>query len=701
MRKSVKAFAIALLLAFALAPDVALAQAAILQGGPSNPGHIPRYSQGGYGQPILRDGGGSGGAAVGVNPTEFGVTSQSQTNTYPSSNSGNGPNAEHVCYYDGPVTNATGAHYLCFDPNAGGGALISYGSIGSASTLPLQFKVNGSVYQFPFSMSGIVGPGSTTLGNLSCWNNTVGSLLKDCGTPGPLATFALSGGTGVVVSNSGTPSVATTLPSGLTIPNPTLTTPALGTPASGNLANTTGYPFLGLGSGAIATTMSARMQAGALYATDYMTPAQIADGTSRTDSIDVAAALNTCIAEAVARGKACYLPSGTWKVTSAQLVMDYPGYVGAFLSNGVCLTGDGHYSSAIDFRGGSANPSFIIKSSGGQTGTGQQSSSSYSCVRGVALIGNINGPILQDGQAFNGIGTGFADAMNQQTFQDISIQNFATTSGATCGLLAAVYSPTFVNVNCATGAGVAGGNSSWIWQDVEFGSFMQWGGSNSQYELTISTTGTSDGNGVYSWDCEVVGWCINNTSPNTIENSWYAGTWAYSNFGVINSSLGADNNIFSPNINATAANFFGSGGSISFYLWNYSTYVNVSGVNNWTNGPNIFQNGILYVKGSGAGSTAINSANAGGSTFTLTLPAVNDTFAGVAAPQALTNKQVQFATYVIGTNLPSCIAGTVGNVVAVSNGIAAPTYHQVVSTTGTSTWTVTCTYNGSSYNWVY
>ena len=47
-------------------------------------------------------------------------------------------------------------------------------------------------------------------------------------------------------SGAGVPSASTTLPSGLAIPSPTLTTPALGTPASGTLTNCTGYPVSAL-----------------------------------------------------------------------------------------------------------------------------------------------------------------------------------------------------------------------------------------------------------------------------------------------------------------------------------------------------------------------------------------------------------------------------------------------------------------------
>ena len=175
-------------LAALFAASSAFPQAATLTAGPTTNGHVPVFVQGGYGQPIVRDGGGSDGSSPGVsaNPSELGITAISPTNAYPSASSGNGPNGEHQCMFDAPITNPTGYHYLCFDPNAQGGGLIDYGSGGVASLLPLQIKVNGQLYAFPFTLSGIVGPATTTVGDMACWNNATGSMQKDCGVPIPV-----------------------------------------------------------------------------------------------------------------------------------------------------------------------------------------------------------------------------------------------------------------------------------------------------------------------------------------------------------------------------------------------------------------------------------------------------------------------------------------------------------------------------------
>ena len=163
-------------------PAAAFGQSAVLQGGPWTQGHIPQYVGQGSSQPIVQDGGPAGGGAVGVNPGEIGITKRGNgTSSAPYSGTGTGPLGTSVCTYDAPITNATGYHYLCIDPNAQGGGLLAYGSGGTASALPFNFYVNGSTYTFPFTTGGIVGPATSVVNDAACWNNTTGTLLKDCG----------------------------------------------------------------------------------------------------------------------------------------------------------------------------------------------------------------------------------------------------------------------------------------------------------------------------------------------------------------------------------------------------------------------------------------------------------------------------------------------------------------------------------------
>lgn len=160
-----------------LAPVSAYGQSTVLQGGPWTNGHVPIYATQGSSQAVVIDGGPAGGGPIGVGLSELNITSRG-TGPGPYPNSGTGPNHEHSCMYDVYVTSGS-YHYLCFDPNALGGGLISYGAV-NAPQEPLQFLVNGVIYQFPFSSGGVVGPPTTVVGDAACWNNATGTLLKDC-----------------------------------------------------------------------------------------------------------------------------------------------------------------------------------------------------------------------------------------------------------------------------------------------------------------------------------------------------------------------------------------------------------------------------------------------------------------------------------------------------------------------------------------
>ena len=212
-----------LALVFTLLPSLAWGQAAILQGGPWTAGHMPMYSGPGGGTPVVQDGGSAAGGSAGVGLSEIGITARG-TGTAPYAQQGTGPYGTNFCNYDAPTTNATGYHYFCMSPNAQGGGLIAYGAGGGAAALPFNFMINGTTYAFPFSTSGVVGPSTTTVGNLAVWNNTSGTLLAEASQvtlaqlPTASANSLLGRGSG-----SGAPSWLTSLPSGFTIPIATTT----------------------------------------------------------------------------------------------------------------------------------------------------------------------------------------------------------------------------------------------------------------------------------------------------------------------------------------------------------------------------------------------------------------------------------------------------------------------------------------------
>jgi len=87
-----------------------------------------------------------------------------------------------------------------------------------------------------------------------------------------------------------------------------------------------------------------------------------------------------------------------------------------------------------------------------------------------------------------------------------------------------------------------------------------------------------------------------------------------------------------------------------------------------------------------------------------TIVQIGSSLTTVATPLTVNNvftAQDFKATTQTISSLPTCNAGNVGDQRFVSNGVTAPTYHLAVSSTGTGQWPVWCTYNGSTYSWVY
>src|ERR1039458_4897362 len=154
------------LCALFLAPAVAWGQGTILQAGPPTGGHVPMYTPSGGSQAAVQDSGPASGGMAGL-----GLSELLQVNPSPTASTGTGPYGTHICNYSTPV-NSGAYYYLCVDSNAQSGGLFAYGNGGTAPPLPFHFIVNGATYAFPFAIGGIVGPSSSTVNDLACWNNT-------------------------------------------------------------------------------------------------------------------------------------------------------------------------------------------------------------------------------------------------------------------------------------------------------------------------------------------------------------------------------------------------------------------------------------------------------------------------------------------------------------------------------------------------
>jgi hypothetical protein len=89
----------------------------------------------------------------------------------------NGPS---ICAWSALSTSGA-AQEFCLGATNAGGAQITVQNYGTASALPLLLNLNGTIYQFPFSTSGVIGPVSSIVGNFVEWNNATGTLVKDAG----------------------------------------------------------------------------------------------------------------------------------------------------------------------------------------------------------------------------------------------------------------------------------------------------------------------------------------------------------------------------------------------------------------------------------------------------------------------------------------------------------------------------------------
>ena len=86
-----------------------------------------------------------------------------------------------MCAWTALVTSGA-AQQICLGGTTSGGAEIYVQNSGTAPVQPLTLDLNGTLYQFPFTGMGagnVVGPNSSTVGDLALWNNNNGTLLKD------------------------------------------------------------------------------------------------------------------------------------------------------------------------------------------------------------------------------------------------------------------------------------------------------------------------------------------------------------------------------------------------------------------------------------------------------------------------------------------------------------------------------------------
>ena len=191
--------------ALLLAPAIAWAQGALLQGGPITPGNGVMVPQNGF----ISDQGLAGSFSLGQ-----GVSETLQVNR---TALGHGPLGTHNCDYAWPnlslggasLANTGGYYYLCWDASANGGGILASGAGGAAvpptftlqSSGPLNitaggalsFTANGVIYPFPFTDT--TSSHVPTQAALAAYNTAATTLIRDgFVTPGdsPAITYTLT-----------------------------------------------------------------------------------------------------------------------------------------------------------------------------------------------------------------------------------------------------------------------------------------------------------------------------------------------------------------------------------------------------------------------------------------------------------------------------------------------------------------------------
>lgn len=450
--------------------------------------------------------------------------------------------------------------------------------------------------------------------------------------------------------------------------------------------------FTQAGTGAVATTLDQINKQRRLFATDYMTSAQITDGSTRAATIDVTAALNNCLAEGYLLGKNCYLPSGKWLANSAQIVMNASnGSAGTFF--GIYLIGDG-YGTEIDLIGNPATPPFLITSANSSAVAKGTNTAVYGGVIGVLISCSAAGPCFQDGRA------NYFDYMNQQTFENVTVVNYNnTSSSATCFQFNAVYSAQGLHLNCVNAAPVktivtmTGSASPYTitftngtaFQPMTVGTKFSVSGATpsslnttsaeTQYVVTSSSSGTvtatTSATGTWSSGGSFTGGFNGNSLyqfRKTSYGTWIIGGGQGTRFIYITNDYNTGNTFITPDcevvqycvlIDSTHAD------SNTFYggTWGYDTYgiQATAGSNNAAFYPNINDGGI----GSGFLQPGASTGIVQWNTATMA-PLASPSFTGTAtfatAP-TINSGGIHFGSIGTGTNAYAVCIDNAGNLV--------------------------------------
>lgn len=185
--------------------------------------------------------------------------------------------------------------------------------------------------------------------------------------------------------------------------------------------------FTGLGTGAAAGTVDAKLKQGPISLADF-------SGADPTDQFASDAAITAWLAEVVASGKCGYVPKGTY-MTTGQTTFQ----LSSVLTTGICITGDGVTESLFDGRTVTATPAFQVIAGGGSIGS--PAVANYVNIQGVGFLANLAGVVFAVGKS------DFSDQIGTLNL-DIWVSDQDTTSAANACLLNSITGASTITATC-------------------------------------------------------------------------------------------------------------------------------------------------------------------------------------------------------------------------------------------------------------
>jgi hypothetical protein len=405
-----------------------------------------------------------------------------------------------------------------------------------------------------------------------------------------------------------------------------------------------------------------------------------------------------------AGGNYCFIPAGHYKLQS--LIWDFAANPGG----GTHVYGAGENATVLDFSATSG--AYLYTHNSANEGWYYATFDNFGVYAANTTAGDKAAWQINPDPS-----TSVSDAANSIKIDQVYVGN---STGCLAGSSALAINNLYgshinistYNFGCAANSSDAGtnpsGGDSLYLNGVAYNTFSgSMSTATNGIHLTASSAAYSQANTFLSPAIENVYHDVTIDNQYVRQNTFIGGQWVFCTAATscpsgqgyaINASAGYSNVFINPNTTLSPLMPTGACSSVTVIAGG-GPYGSTSCNPQWllANSAGNFQFAL-------SGSTGYLTNNASGSIH-IAVPsgnsvAVDVNGANVANFGYWANGYQNAAPVAIGA-LPTCNSSAVGTMAWVNNGIASPTYHQAVSTTGSAVFPVYCTYNGTAYNWVY